>query len=212
MSSIQEALGQRFGKEKIRLFPGQERIGTEKYPVEILEIKLQLRSQITLLMTSGLSAYRMPVSTKYEGREHNELLFCLPSYWDLDDPNNEQCAWVVDWIKRLANFVLEKETWFGAGHTIPCGNPNVALSSTMKQNYFFLIDPIFLEKELQPLELDGKTVHFLAIVPIFPDEFDYKMGKGTYKLLKKMEIHQVTELLDDYRSSVLKRHWKFFGK
>jgi hypothetical protein len=82
----------------------------------------------------------------------------------------------------------------------------------MKEKYFFLTDPIFLEQELIPLEIDGKTIHFLAIIPIFEDEFDYKIGKGTYKFQKKLDFHHVTELLDDYRSTVLKSKWTFRRK
>jgi hypothetical protein len=41
---------------------------------------------------------------------------------------------------------------------------------------------------------------------------DYKQGKGTLKLLDKFKHQGVSEKLDDFRSSVLKRHWKFFGK
>jgi hypothetical protein len=48
----------------------------------------------------------------------------------------------------------------------------------------------------------------LAIIPIFPDEMDYKQGKGTFKFLQKLSNQGVTEKLDDYRSTVLKSKWR----
>ena len=72
--------------------------------------------------------------------------------------------------------------------------------------------PYFLEKELSPIINEDKAIHFLGIIPIFEDEMDYKMGKGTYKLLQKIEGKGVSELLDDYRMSCLKSKWRFFQK
>ena len=54
---------------------------------------------------------------------------------------------------------------------------------------------------------DGKTINFLAIIPIFKDEMDYKQHKSTFKFVQKMDNAGTTEKLDDFRSSVLKRRW-----
>lgn len=83
-----------------------------------------------------------------------------------------------------------------------------SLSETMKQNHFFLSDPILLEMELEPIKVEGKEVHFLGIIPIFSDEMDYKQGRGTFKFMQKLRGKGVTEELDDFRATVLKRNWK----
>lgn len=171
---------------------------------------LEQRVPVTVVMTCGLSDYKMPVMEKWKGREFNEIFFCLPSYWELDDLTNEHFNWVYDWIFRLEQFVREKQTWFGPGHTIPAGNPPVALSPTMKQEYFIFLDPIYLEEELQPVEREEKTIYFLSIVPIFPDELDYKIGKGTYKLVQKFRHRNFDERLDDYRVTFLKSRFRLF--
>lgn len=168
--------------------------------------------QVTVLVTNGLSNYVMPVPEKLEGKEHVELYFCLPSYWEWENTANSSMNWVFYWIQRLANYVQEKNSWFGHGHTMPCGKDMESLSPTMQQNHFFLSDPMLLEEELCPLVLSTKTVNFLSIIPIFPDEMDYKQGKGTLKLVRKLTQHGVTEKLDDYRGTVLRSKWRMFKR
>jgi hypothetical protein len=199
------ALEQRFGKHRVRAI--QNPLHPEQ-PLVFLYLELQV--PVTVLMTAGLSDYTMPVLEKWKGREHNEVFFCLPTYWDMDDTNNPNFNWVYHWIYRLENFVREKQTWFGPGHTIPCGNPPAPLSETMKEEYLIFLEPIFLEEQLRPMTIDEKTVHFLGIVPIFGDELDYKMGKSAYKLVRKFRQRKIDERLDDYRASVLRSRMRFF--
>jgi hypothetical protein len=80
----------------------------------------------------------------------------------------------------------------------------------MKQEYLIFLDPIFMEDALQPLEFADRNVHFLSIVPIFGDELDYKMGKGTHKIIRKFIAKKIDERLDDYRVSVLRTRMRFF--
>lgn len=201
MTALHETLALRFGSHRV------SEISTSEGEMPLLALDLESRSPVTVIMTNGLSEYKMPVPEKLIGYEFNEIYFCLPSYWEWQDLENPQMNWVFQWIQRLAKHVIEKQTWFGHGHTIPCGIDLKPLSETMRQNHFILTNPILLEQELEPIQLETKTIYFLAIVPMFGDEMDYKQGKGTLKLLRKFLSHGVTEVLDDYRSSVLKSKW-----
>lgn len=203
-SELQKALSERFGEHRVTEIPVHE----GEMPLLLLD--LELKSPVTILMTNGLSDYKMPVHEKFEGREFNELYFCLPSYWEWDALDNPRMNWIYPWIQRLSKFVVENNTWFGHGHTMPCGSERASLSDTLLQNHFFLSDPILLEEELKPIELHDKTIHFLAIVPIFSKEMDYKQHKGTYKFLQKLQNNGITEKLDDYRESFMKTKWRFF--
>lgn len=193
----------RFGEHRVSQIP----VADGDMP--LLALDLEARSPVTVIMTNGLSNYRMPVPEKLAGREYNELYFCLPSYWEWEDLENPRMNWIFPWIQRLAAYVQRQQSWFGHGHTMPCGKEMAALSETMLQNHFFLSDPILLQEELSPVELPDKTVHFLSIIPIFSDEMDYKQGQGTLKLFQKLQQHGITEMLDDYRRTVLKSKWRF---
>lgn len=206
MTQLQQALIERFGEHRVAELPGSN----GDFPLLVLE--LESRSPVTVILTNGLNELTMPVADKYKGREHIELYFCLPSYWDwqaIDDPSRN---WVYEWIRKMANYLIEKNAWFGPGHTIPNGKEAKSISETMKQNHFILLDPILLSSEMVPITIGERTIHFMAITPIFQDEMDYKQAKGTFKLLQKFSSAGVTEKLDDFRSSVLRSKWSFWRK
>ncbi len=199
---MKEHLIKRFGEHRVSEIPVKEN------EVPLLILDLELKSPVTVILTNGLRAYKMPVDEKWKGREYNELYFCLPSYWEWEDTDNTSMNWVFYWIQRLSKFVVENKTWFGHGHTMPCGKDLNPLSPTMKQNHFMLSDPLFLEEEMVSIQLVDKEVHFLSIIPLFKDEFDYKQSRGTFKFMQKLANSSITEKLDDYRGSALKRSWR----
>lgn len=204
MSDLLSVLTNRFGASAIKEIEGKAN------DLPLIQIKLDLKSPVTILMTNGLSSYKMPVPEKVKGREFIELYFCLPSYWDLDDRTNANTNWVFPWIERLAKHVIEKKTWYGHGHSMPCGAEKKPLSDLMKQDHFFLVDPILLEEELAPINFGDKSIHFLSIIPIYKDELDFKVARGTFKLLEVFNLKGVNEKLDDFRLTTLRGKWKLF--
>lgn len=193
---------------------GEHRVHTMKNPVhpdqELFVLYLELAVPVTVIMTSNLSEYKMPVSEKWKGREFNEIFFALPAYWELEDKENETLTALFDWIYRLQDFVMSKETWFGPGHSIPCGNPSGPISNLLKQDNFILLNPMFMEDIFQPLSLGNKLVHLLAIVPVFSDELEYKMVKGTHKFVRKFYQKKFDERIDEFRKSMMNSRFKFF--
>lgn len=204
MYSLKQKLIERFGEHRVMDVPVAEN------EMPLLAFDLELRSRVTVICTNGLSDYKMNVPEKMEGYEYNELCFCLPNYWEWEDVKNPSMNWIFTWIQKLAKHVVEKETWFGHGHTIPTGKDLPSLSPTMKQNHLILTNPILLEKELDEVIVDGKRIRFLTIIPIFSDEMDFKHGKGTAKLLQRLDNKGVNELLDDYRTTVMRGKWRIF--
>lgn len=204
MTALQQGLIERFGEHRVLEIP------TLEGEMPLLALDLELNVPITVICTNGLSNYKMPVPEKFADFAHNEICFCLPSYWeweDLDDPNRN---WIFTWIQKLAKYVVEKETWYGHGHTFPTGKELLPLSETMKQNHLVLLQPMKLEQELAPLTMVDKTVHFLAIVPIFSDELDFKQSKTSYKFVQKMISKGMNEVLDDYRTTIMRGKWRIF--
>jgi hypothetical protein len=198
------ALIDRFGEDKVK------ELNSSLQEIGLLLIDLDSERRVQVLVTNGFSNYEMPVPEKLNTRRRAELYFCLPSYWDLNDKENQNATWVFDWILRIANYAKEKNTWIGSGHTFSAGSEGGSISGTMKQDHFILLDPVLLAEELVPLEREEEVLHFLAIVPIFSDEWDYKQGKGTLKLTRKLLAKGVTEKLDDFRTTVLKSKWRIW--
>ena len=202
MSELKKGFINRFGEHRVLDAP----VGDGECSLLILD--LELKSPVTVIVTDGLSEYKMPVHQKYKGREFNELYFCLPSYWEWEDTMNPRMNWTFHWIQRLVKHVVEKETWYGHGHTIPCGADATRISETMHQNHFILSDPILLQKEMEPMRSGDKTINFLAIIPVFQKELEYKIARGTLKLFTRLANNRVSEKLDDFRGSVMKSKWR----
>lgn len=204
MQNLLHALQERFGSSQVECL---NRLDESFYLITLPGSK-----ELRILMTCGLSEHKMKVHEKHLGEEWKELFVLLPSYWDLTDASNANMNWVFDWLKKLKNYVISTDTWLGHGHTLPTGREFKQISDGMKQNHFILSNPNELEKELAPINMGAKTITFLALIPIFADEMDYKQGKGTAKLFAKFAQQNITEKLDDFRSTVLKSRWNFFAK
>mgnify|MGYP005818832081 FL=1 len=205
MSELRKALELKIGEHRVHSFNSS----LEDY-IDLLLLDIETKIPMKILMTDGLSDYKMPVPERYAGREFSEIYFALPSYWEIEEKDNPLMRWPIDQIQKLAKHVIENETWYGPGHTFSNGNPPVALSENMNQNHLILIDPILLEDLFQPLSLEDKTVHFLAIVPLFEDEFDRKMNSGYFKFIRKFRSKNGNEVLDDYRTSIYRSRFRIF--
>ncbi len=205
MNELLTQLTNRFGIDNIQKI---EQINGDLYPLVLINTGSDRKAKI--LMTVGLSDYLMPVDQKHSDKSRIELYFCLPSYWDISDINNPNFNWVLSWLQRLTKYVVEKNTWFAHGHTIPAGNPPEQLSPTMKQTFFMFSNPIALEEELSPLQIGEDIIHFLAVVPLFKDEFEYKTARGMFKLVQKFEAKNFSEILDDYRVSAVRKKYILF--
>lgn len=206
MTELAQALGDRIGEHRVHELPDQT--GNN---VDLLLLDIESKVPIQILMTDGLSNYKMPVPEKYDERSQTEIYFALPGYWEIEEIDNPKMNWPVEKIKKLANHVIEKETWYGPGHTFSNGNPPESFSETMKQNHLLLAEPIALEDILQPLQIGSQTIYFLAIIPIFEQEFDRKQSKGYFKFIRKFRGRNGDEILDDYRESIYKSRWRIRG-
>lgn len=199
-----EALKHRFGENRVRvLTETTEGLG-------LILLNLELQSPVKVLMTNGLRFYDQPVPDTGKNAQRVELFFCLPSYWEEEDLDNPNFNWIYDWIQRIPAFVKEKNTWIGHGHTFSIGEERKQLSPNMKQDHLLIAKPLLLEDHLMPIECSEGEVQPLAIIPIFSDEWDYKQGKGTLKLLRKLQSKGVDETLDDFRTTVLKSKWRIW--
>jgi len=165
---------------------------------------------VRVLMTNGFSNFQMQTPIKKKHRSFVELCFCLPSYWDVKELKEKEFNWLFLWLKKVQEYIIKEKSWVGDGHTIRCAKEGESFSNSMKQNHLFICDPIMLEEEFRPFELESKQVYFLFLVPIFPDEMDYKQGKGTFLLKKRFLKHGITEKLDEFRQSALKNRWRLF--
>lgn len=163
-----------------------------------------LGEKFQILYTEGLSKKVQSVTDKNEKYQRIELYFLLPDFWDLSNRD-----WPVYWLNRIAQVPQKNNTWFGLGDTLPAGNPPKPIDEILKCSYFVLSDPLLLESKLERDPNTNAEFSFLAVIPIFEREFEFKMQSSATPLLKIFKDKQIFELVDIYRGPVARK--KFMG-
>ncbi len=166
------------------------------------------------LVTSGMSERPMAVPEEAAPFRFAELMLSLPADWPLErgDFEDEAAYWPIRLLKVLARLPHEYDTWLGVGHTIHNDDetPPTPYASNTKFNCALLLPPILVDDGFRQLQTSpDKTTHFLAVVPIYTEEINFKLKYGVEPLLEHFDRRKVTELLDVGRKNVCKRWWSF---
>ena len=161
-------------------------------------------SDTRVLMTSGLSDFKMQVHEKHLGEEYAELYMLLPGYWSESSLKEAENEWVFQCLSKTKKHIKESNTWFGHGHTFSFKDLELSLFQVSDETQFIVSNPIQLKPFLPPLKSEDHTILFLSIIPVFRKEVHFKESRGTFKLMEKFRTYGVTEKIDTYRESVIK--------
>lgn len=166
-----------------------------------------------ILITSGMSYRPMQAPKGAEDYKFAELLICLPPDWplDQDDLEDKKNYWPIRQLKFLARFPHEYDTWLWWGHTIPNGDPPQPFTDNTKLSGIILAPPVLFPEEAFTLDIDAnKTIYFFSLVPLYTEEMDFKLKKGSEALFSRFDKHGINELLDIKRANVGKKSlWPF---
>lgn len=160
------------------------------------------------LVTSGMSDRPMTTVPEAAAFRYAELVICLPAEWQMTQEafQDERWYWPIRWMKILARFPHEYETWLGWGHTVPSGDPPEPYADNTRLCCMLLLSPVRCEDGFEQLPVDAdKTVHFYSLIPLYREEMDFKLSKGTDALVDRLGQQGVTELLDVNRPNTCKK-------
>ncbi len=165
------------------------------------------------LVTSGMSDSPMSAPEGMEACRYAELLACLPPEWPVEYEafQDEGSYWPLRWLKFLARFPHEYDTWLWEGHTVPNGDPPEPFAPGTRFCCMMLAPPLLAPPEFQELRIaEGKTICFFALIPLYREEMEFKLKRGLEELLGKLDRRGVTELIDPNRRNLCKRRrWPF---
>lgn len=176
-------------------------------------VKPNAQWQHILLYTTGMSDLPMTVPEGAGEFRFAELAMVLPSNWPLSDAKfkDERNYWPVRWLKTLARFPHDYDTWLSYGHTMPNGDPPEPFADNTKLCGFLLTLPYFLPPEAASVRArEGKEIRIWMPMPIHGDEMDYKLNHGTEALEEKFETKSVPYVLNPSRKSVLAKRFGLF--
>ena len=163
------------------------------------------------LITSGMSDLPMNTPAGVQGSDYAELSICLPDDWKIseEDFKEEKNYWPFRWLKHLARFPHENNSWLGWGHTIPNGEPAKAFADNTKLNTLLLLPTVIFDSEFSVLKLKNKTIDFFSLFPLYGEELDLKIKKGVEALNKTLIKSKLTDVLDIHRPSMIKKRKRF---
>jgi hypothetical protein len=165
------------------------------------------------LLTSGMSDLPMNVPGDADVPKYMELMATLPENWEIGDAQfqNENWYWPVRLMKYLARFPHKYDTWLGWGHTIPNGDPAEAFAENCDFTGVIILPSVNVPEEFYTLTIDAeKQIEFFSMVPLYQEEMDLKLRKGTDALLEKFDKQGVTDIVDLNRKNVAKKRFGLF--
>lgn len=142
-----------------------------------------------------------------------ELMVTLPADWSLDqeDWQDESQFWPIRWLKMLARFPHEYDTWLGFGHTVPNGDPPEPFADNTKLCCLLVLPSPTVPEEFHTLKTSGdKEINFYSLVPLYREEMDLKLHQGADQLLDLFDAHNIQDIIDPSRKNVAKKGWKFW--
>ena len=155
----------------------------------------------------------MTVPEGAEDTPYAELMICLPPTWKLSEADfqNEANYWPVRLLKYLARMPHEYLTWLAPGHTVPNGDPPEPFHESTEFCCALLANPMTTPPEFDMVEVaPGKVVRFMGVMPMYAEEVDFKLKRGSEELFKRYEKAGVSEVLKPGRKNVAKRSfWPF---
>jgi hypothetical protein len=158
-----------------------------------------------LLVSSGMSDRPMKVPADLDAPRHVELVATLPGRWDIgsDAFQNENWYWPLRLLKTLARFPHKYDTWIGEGHTVTNDEPPRPFAPTTRLCGTILLPPQHVPDAFRELRLDdGRTIRFLAVVPVHDTEMTLKTRSGTAALLERFRERGISDVIEPARPKV----------
>lgn len=158
------------------------------------------------LVTTGMSQRPMTVPPGAEEFARCELMLSLPPDWPLqeEDLKDENHYWPLRLLKTLARMPHEYDTWLSIDHTIPNGDPAEPYAENTKFCCALIGFPLTAPTEdFMNCQVSPETVvRFWSVIPLYPEEVDFKLKKGAEALGERMDKEEITDLLDLSRKNV----------
>lgn len=185
---------------------------SDKVHIDVHWVKPSYERPFHTLITSGMSDKPMNTPDYVEGNEYAELSICLPKDWDLTEEgqSDENNYWPIRWLKYLARFPHDYDTWLSFGHTIPNGDPAESFAENTKLNTALLLPTTVFDDSFRELKLDNKTIHFYTLIPLYSEEVTLKLRKGVEALYDKFDQHGVNDIVDVNRKNTARKRFGLF--
>lgn len=180
--------------------------------IDIFWVKPTLEKPFHTLITSWMSNLPMSVPKDFDDFKYSELYICLPEEWEISIKTFEDINsyWPISWLKYLALFPHKFNTWLSYWHTIPNGEPAEPFSENTKLNTILILNSIIFNEGFNQLKLKNKTINFFSLIPLYTEEVNLKLKKGSDALFNGFNKYWVNEILNINRENTVKKKKLFW--
>jgi hypothetical protein len=162
-------------------------------PITIHVIPAAAGRNCVTLFTTGMSRRSMQVPEGNEEYRFAELFVQLPRGWPLTknalrDPNN---AWPVKWLRRMAKYPYQNQTWLGGPVTIVSnGDPPERLSP----NNDFTAMLLLAESDFRTR--DHRIVQLYRMFPLYSEEREFELAHDAAALMRAFDRCSISFVVD----------------
>lgn len=181
--------------------------------IDVHHVKPTPERPFHTLVTSGMSDLPMTMPDGTEAPRYLELMVTLPDYWQLsmEAMKDEQWYWPVRQLKFLARFPHKYSTWLGWGHSIPNGDPAEPFADNTGLCGILILPSVNVPEAFYTLDIDAeKTITFMSLVPLYEEEMNLKLRKGSDALLERFDREDITDIVAENRKNVGKKRFGLF--
>jgi hypothetical protein len=157
------------------------------------------------LVTMGAGAYEMDIPDKWKEYrlERAEYVIYVPKEWNLNSPEIAD-YWPIKVLKDVARLPILCDTWLSFGHTTQDDEEGSPYAPNTKFNSVVLD---FCENHQGEVRLEtssGKTINFYQIIPLYPEELEFKMNNDAETLIDLFDKKNIDyKIVDINRRSAL---------
>ncbi len=177
--------------------------------LDVLPIPPDERMPFYKLVTMGAGAYRMNLPEPMQGYdlEYAEYMIFVPADWNLNS-SDEKDYWPMRTLKSIARLPINADTWLGYGHTVSANAEGSPYAENTPFSSILLVNAA--DRYGRPMKLNlssGRTVRFYLLIPLYPEELQYKMEHDADELLNLLaEVPGFDVVNNDRRNAVADHH------
>ncbi|MBX2825659.1 MAG: suppressor of fused domain protein [Gammaproteobacteria bacterium] len=186
---------------------------SDRLQLDLLHIEPTADWPYHRLVTAGMSSVAMTLPEQVSVSPYLELVMTLPEYWKVsaDGSADEHWYWPINQLKFLAGFPLHFDTWLGYGHTVPNGEPPEPYHESTQFSGVILLPSVTVDSRFHQMQLDEtRSVQFLSVVPLYPEEIALKLKQGADALTKRFDQREITDIVDPDRVNVSRKRFGLF--
>lgn len=157
------------------------------------------------LVTMGAGAYEMEIPDKWKEYrlERAEYVIYVPKEWDLNSPEIAD-YWPIKVLKNVARLPILCDTWLSFGHTTQDDEEGSPYAPNTKFNSVVLDFCDNHQGEVRLETSSGKTINFYQIIPLYPEELEFKMNNDAETLIDLFDKKNIDyKIVDINRRSAL---------